>query len=138
MSIRITSLVLVALVLCLGTLGPARSASSGSTQATWYGPGFDGHKTASGETFDRNALTAAHPSLPFGTMLVVCDERCAQVKVNDRKPAEGSELDLSEGAARATGLIEEGRKEVSVVTSPTPSSRAPEIVELPRTGGIGQ
>lgn len=135
MTIRITSLVLVALVL---SLAHARSAGSGSLDATWYGPGFDGKRTASGETFDRNALTAAHPSLPFGTMLLVCDDRCARVKVNDRKPGTGAELDLSEGAARATGLIEEGRKEVSVVTSPTPSSEAPEIPELPRTGGPGR
>lgn len=113
----------------------SKPASSGGVIATWYGPGFAGKKTSSGEIFDPNALTAAHPSLPFGTMLLVCDERCARVKVNDRGPFGDADLDLSEGAARATGLIDEGRKEVSVVTSPVVSATAPEIAELPKTGG---
>lgn len=112
-----------------------RSASGAMVTATWYGPGFSGKKTASGDTFDPNALTAAHPSLPFGTMLLVCDDRCAQVEINDRTGATNAELDLSEGAARATGLIDEGKGQVSVVNSPTPSSKAPDIVELPATGG---
>lgn len=135
MSLRATAVVLMTLVLSLAL---TRSANSGSTQATWYGPGFDGNKTASGKTFDRYALTAAHPTLPFGTMLMVCDDRCARVEVTDRGPyGTDAELDLSEGAARATGLIDEGKGEVSVVASPTHSTKAPQIAELPKTGGIG-
>lgn len=117
--------------------GTPRKAEGAVMTATYYGGALSGKKTASGEIFDSQALTAAHPTLPFGTMLLVCDDRCARVRVNDRTGATDAELDLSEGAARATGLIEKGKSGVSVVTSPTPSGEAPEIVELPRTG-IGQ
>ena len=80
--------------------------------ASFYGPGFHGRKTASGEVFNQNALTAAHRTLPFGTKLrVTCTTtgRSTIVKVNDRGPYHGNRiLDLSVGAAKAIGIVEKG------------------------------
>ena len=80
--------------------------------ASFYGPGFHGRKTASGEVFNQNALTAAHRTLPFGTKLrVTCTAtgRSTIVKINDRGPYHGNRiLDLSVGAAKAIGMIEKG------------------------------
>ena len=72
--------------------------------ASYYGPGFHGRKTASGERFDKWALTAAHKSLPFGTKVKVTNTANLQsviVTINDRGPyAKGRIIDLSEGAMR--------------------------------------
>lgn len=82
--------------------------------ASFYGPGFNGRLTANGETFDQNALTAAHRSLPFNTRLRVTDldnGRSVICRVNDRGPftkrSDGSFariIDLSVGSAAAIGL----------------------------------
>ena len=76
--------------------------------ATWYGSELAGNRTASGERFDPNELTAAHRSLPFGTCLRVSNPktgRSVAVRVNDRGPfTKGVSLDLSHGAARAIGM----------------------------------
>lgn len=76
--------------------------------ASWYGPGFHGRRTASGETFNTHALTAAHRSLPFGTRVTVTNRatgRSVVVRVNDRGPfAHGRVIDLSQAAARAIGI----------------------------------
>ncbi|MGN6380195.1 MAG: septal ring lytic transglycosylase RlpA family protein [Gaiellales bacterium] len=74
---------------------------------TWYGPGFAGKRTASGEIFDPNKLTAASPWLAFGTMLRVTNEANGEsvvVRVNDRGPFGRGVLDLSAHAARLIGL----------------------------------
>ena len=73
--------------------------------ASWYGPGFHGRKTASGERFNQNAMTAAHKTLKFGTMVrVTYKGRGVTVRINDRGPyIRGRSLDLSKGAARAIG-----------------------------------
>jgi rare lipoprotein A len=74
---------------------------------TWYGPGFAGHRTASGEIFDPNALTAASPWLPFNTELRVTNLATGlsvQVRVNDRGPFGRGVLDLSAHAARIVHL----------------------------------
>jgi rare lipoprotein A len=78
--------------------------------ASWYGPGFAGQTTASGDVFDPGAFTAAHKTLPFGTQLTVTYHgRSAQVTVNDRGPYEGGrDLDLSHGAAKYLGLTRAG------------------------------
>ncbi|NJR57628.1 MAG: septal ring lytic transglycosylase RlpA family protein [Cyanobacteria bacterium CRU_2_1] len=72
--------------------------------ASWYGPYFHGRQTAMGEIFDQNELTAAHPSLPFGTYLRVTNLRTGKmviVRINDRGPYfENRSLDLSREAAR--------------------------------------
>ena len=81
--------------------------------ASWYGPGFHGRLTASGERFNTQALTAAHLHLPFGTMLRVRSEQTGReviVRVNDRGPyAKGRVIDLSQAAARALGIQGIGR-----------------------------
>jgi rare lipoprotein A len=87
-----------------------RAASGGARTwtASWYGPGFAGNPTASGEVFRPGALTAAHKTLPFGTRLLVRNPdtgRSVWVRVNDRGPyVGGRDLDLSQGAAEAIGL----------------------------------
>jgi rare lipoprotein A len=84
-------------------------AHAGQTvTATWYGNELAGNRTASGERFNPNGLTAAHRSLPFGTCLRVSNPktgRSVSVRVNDRGPfTKGVSLDLSHGAARAIGM----------------------------------
>ena len=80
--------------------------------ASWYGPGFDGARSASGEVFNQNALTAAHPSLPFGTQVRVTNldnGMSVVVRINDRGPyAHDRVIDLSAGAARIIGLMQAG------------------------------
>ena len=81
--------------------------------ASWYGPGFQGRRTASGERFDMHALTAAHPSLPFGTVVrveSVATGRSVVVRINDRGPhIKQRIIDLSRAAADSLGLLEAGR-----------------------------
>jgi rare lipoprotein A len=78
--------------------------------ASWYGPGFKGQLTASGEPFDPYGFTAAHNTLPLGTELIVSyGGRSVEVTVNDRGPYTGGrELDLSQGAAEYLGLTYAG------------------------------
>jgi rare lipoprotein A len=86
-----------------------------SVISSWYGPGFDGRLTASGERYNQQALTAAHKTLPFGTRLRVCFKRCAIVRVTDRGPfIYERSLDLSKGAADAIGLTGSGVGRVKV------------------------
>ena len=76
--------------------------------ASWYGPGFHGRRTASGERFNTHAMTAAHRTLPFGTRVRVTNERTGRsvvVRINDRGPfAHGRVIDLSKASAQAVGL----------------------------------
>ena len=78
--------------------------------ASWYGPGFEGAATASGEPFDPDDYTAAHRTLPFGTKLIVTyGGRSVVVRVNDRGPyVTGRDLDLSQAAAEYIGLTAVG------------------------------
>ena len=80
--------------------------------ASWYGPGFHGRKTASGERFNQNALTAAHRSLAFGTRVKVTNLRNGNsvvVRINDRGPhVRGRIIDLSASAARIIGVAKSG------------------------------
>ena len=80
--------------------------------ASWYGPGFDGNLTANGEVYDMNGISAAHKTLPFGTVVRVVDldtGRSIVVRINDRGPfIEGRIIDLSKGAAEKLGIIERG------------------------------
>lgn len=73
--------------------------------ASWYGPGFHGRKTASGERFNQWAMTAAHKTLKFGTLVRVTHKgKSVIVRINDRGPfTRGRTIDLSKGAARAIG-----------------------------------
>lgn len=80
--------------------------------ASWYGETFQGRKTASGEKFDMNMLTAAHRSLPFNTEVKVTylkNGKSVTVRINDRGPyKEGRIIDLSYAAAKAIGLDRDG------------------------------
>ncbi|MEO0406285.1 MAG: septal ring lytic transglycosylase RlpA family protein [Cyanobacteria bacterium P01_A01_bin.135] len=97
-------------------IGPVRARFSG--MASWYGPGFHGRRSASGEIFNQHALTAAHPSLPFGTLLQVTNAntgRTVTVRVNDRGPFSGRRvIDLSAAAAQAIGMMRSGVAPVRV------------------------
>jgi rare lipoprotein A len=92
------------------SLGPVESTVSG--YASWYGPGFNGNISASGEVFNENAMTAAHPSLPFGTQVKVTNMDnglSVVVRINDRGPYVGDRvIDLSAGAADVIGLTNSG------------------------------
>jgi rare lipoprotein A len=98
------------------SLGPIRLNVRGI--ASWYGPGFHGNRSASGEVFNQNALTAAHRSLPFGTQVRVTNLRNGRsvvVRINDRGPYSGHRvIDLSAAAARAVGLMQMGVAPVSI------------------------
>ncbi|MGB3808052.1 MAG: septal ring lytic transglycosylase RlpA family protein [Erythrobacter sp.] len=96
---------------------PAPSASDiGAGQASYYGPGFEGRRTASGERFDPNDLTAAHRTLPMGSRVRVTNSQTGDsvvVRINDRGPFHGNRvIDLSQGAARSIGLIRLGTANV--------------------------
>jgi rare lipoprotein A len=88
--------------------------------ASYYGAGFDGKTTASGVRFDANAMVAAHPTLPFGTVVRVTNlknGRSARVRIVDRGPARGPQadgviIDVSRRAAETLDFIREGRVRV--------------------------
>ena len=78
---------------------------------SWYGDMFDGHATASGEIFDQAALTACHPTLPFGTLVRVINlrnKRSVIVRINDRGIRPDRIIDLSSAAAQRIGMLETG------------------------------
>jgi len=86
--------------------------------ASWYGPGFHGKRTASGERFDQNDFTAAHRKLPLGSEVKVTNlenGRSIVVEINDRGPyAKGRVIDLSKAAARRLGIVEDGVGKVRI------------------------
>lgn len=86
--------------------------------ASWYGPGFHGKRTASGEIYDMYAMTAAHRTLPFGTIVRVVDletKRSVVVRINDRGPfVEGRIIDLSYAAAVELGMVRKGLARVGL------------------------
>lgn len=94
--------------------------------ASWYGRQFHGRKTASGDTFDMNALTAAHRSLPLNCYIRVTNKdngRSVVVKVNDRGPFHGNRvLDLSFAAAKQIGVTNSGTAKVSIERVDGPNS----------------
>ncbi|MCC7428072.1 MAG: septal ring lytic transglycosylase RlpA family protein [Alphaproteobacteria bacterium] len=96
-----------------GQAARRRAAGTGQTGiAAWYGPGFVGRRTASGERFDPHAMAAAHRTLPFGARVRVTSldtGRSVVVRINDRGPHTlGRIIDLTEGAARQIGLRARG------------------------------
>jgi len=86
--------------------------------ASWYGPGFHGNKTANGERYDMHQLTAAHRTLPLGSIAVVrsmSTGRQVTVRINDRGPfARGRVLDLSLAGANALGMIGSGTDQIEL------------------------
>lgn len=95
---------------------PSLSAFEGL--ASWYGPGFAGRRTASGEVFDPAQLTAAHRTLPFGTRVRVtnlANGRSVEVRITDRGPFKPDRIiDLSRGAAEALDMLRSGVARVRV------------------------
>lgn len=100
----------------LADKGQVVKSISGS--ASWYGGKFHGRKTANGERYDMNQLTAAHKTLPFGTKVRVTNKnngKSVVVRINDRGPFVGRRvIDLSRGAANAVGMIASGIAPVSI------------------------
>jgi rare lipoprotein A len=84
--------------------------------ASWYGPEFHGRRTSNREIYNMNDMTAAHPTLPFGTYVMVTNldnDRTAVVRINDRGPfVEGRVIDVSYAAARVLGMIGPGTARV--------------------------
>jgi rare lipoprotein A len=104
-------------------LAPAKPAVEARTDllkgiASWYGLVRNGHRTASGERFNMNAMTAAHRTLPFGSLVRVIDQntgRSVVVRINDRGIlSEGRIIDLSYGAAEALNITRAGLAQVQL------------------------
>jgi rare lipoprotein A len=109
----------VSVALCAAVLAASSTAAYAQCGgASWYGPGFHGKRAASGETFNENAMTAAHRSLPFGTKLRVTDQnsgKSIQVVINDRGPFHGKRIiDLSKAAASELGFRNRGVTSVCI------------------------
>lgn len=101
------------LLLCLAVAlvsGCSRTKTRG--EASWYGDKFHGRTTASGEVYNKNALTAAHKTLPFNTRVRVKNRengRTVEVRINDRFPGtKGRIIDLSEASFRRLAPLERG------------------------------
>lgn len=97
---------------------PSRASADQVGLASWYGSKFHRRRTASGELFDMRALTAAHPTLPFGSLVCVrstVNGRSVVVRINDRGPHTGNRvIDLSRAAAEELGMIGLGLKPVEL------------------------
>ncbi|MGA7646382.1 MAG: septal ring lytic transglycosylase RlpA family protein, partial [Terriglobales bacterium] len=102
--------------------------------ASWYGEQFQGKQTASGEPFDMRDLTAAHPSLPLGTLVKVTNLRNGKavvVRINDRGPVvEGRIIDVSYTAAQALGFEERGVQTVRLEPYRPRNSRPMTVAQL--------
>ena len=85
--------------------------------ASYYARKFEGRRTASGDTFRHDSLTAAHPSLPFGTVVRVTSidrERSVIVRITDRLPSKRAVIDLTQKAAAQLDMLSAGRTRVSI------------------------
>ncbi len=113
-------------------LPPAERGATQTGVASWYGPGFHGHPTASGMIYDQGELTAAHQTLPLGTKVMVTNlknGKSTEVSINDRGPfAKGRIIDLSYAAARTLGMIGPGTipVRIEVVDGPYPLREIPQ------------
>ena len=116
------------LVLTFSLPSCAHTLHEGSTQtghASWYGKEHDGKKTASGETFDMEEMTAAHRTLPLNSKVKVTslsNGKSVVVKINDRGPfAKGRIIDISRAAAKKLDMISKGTDKVKI-----------EVLEIPK------
>jgi len=102
----------------LATIEPAAAEDLGSGVASYYGRRFAGRRTANGETFDPQQLTAAHRTLPFGSKVRVTNPsngRSVVVRINDRGPfVKGRTIDLSRSAAEQVGIVGAGHGTVQL------------------------
>jgi|SRR5215510_1662597 len=108
----------IGLVSILLLTGGARAVDAEIATAVYYSRRLDGHRTASGERFNSNALTAAHKTYPLGTRLRltnVRNKRSVVVRVNDRGPfTPGRDLSVTRRAARQLGMLRAGHAQVKV------------------------
>lgn len=97
-------------VVVIGLLLLSTPVLADKVHASWYGPGFHGNQTASGEIFNQNDMTAAHKTLPFGTIVKVTHNgKSVKVRINDRGPfIKGRTIDLSKAAAKKIGCDAKG------------------------------
>lgn len=111
-------LLAVASLLSVALPSTAQLGKEYTGKASFYGNEFVGRKTANGEVYGHKAMTAAHRSLPFGTMVEVTNlsnNKTCVVRVNDRGPfAKGRIIDLTNTAAKAIGFVKSGIAEVRV------------------------
>ena len=143
---RTTPLALAGAFLFLFTAAPTAAQSELlklEAVASYYGAEFNGKPTSSGEIFDMNEMTAAHKTLPFGTILEVTNlenGKKVAVRVNDRGPfVAGRELDVSKAAAEALGMIVTGTARVSIrklagaIPAEPPTSPLQPVAAVPAT-----
>jgi rare lipoprotein A len=108
-------------------------------KASWYGPRFNGRRTASGERYNMHELTAAHKTLPFGTLVRVrslVNGKEVDVRITDRGPfSRGRVIDLSRAAAEALGMMGLGVKDVLLLVpeSTPPVAQPPAATKRQRT-----
>lgn len=111
-----------------GSEALGRPVSSEVGLASWYGPPYAGRKGADGQVYDQNAMTAAHLTLPLGTMVRVTNltnNQSVVVRITDRGPfVHGRIIDLSLAAAKATGVYRQGVAKVRVEAYSPPPPRA--------------
>jgi rare lipoprotein A len=131
------ALLLVGLSLALPACTGLRSRGGSERGiASWYGPGFHHRRTANGEVFDQDGLTAAHQTLPFHSLVEVRNldnGKAVRVRINDRGPfVRGRIIDLSRGAARAIDMLGPGtaRVELRILRSPKGALRALYAVQV--------
>lgn len=117
------------------TAEPAKPIRTWMGVSSWYGPGFHGRETANGEIYDMYGPTAAHPTLPLGSVVRVINEetgRSRVVRINDRGPyIEGREIDLSYEVARSLGLEVRGVARVRIELLHVPQRRQPRAQPTP-------
>jgi len=106
---------------------PTESSLTGI--ASWYGPGFDGHRTASGEVYNQEELTAASTVIPLGSHVMVTNldnGRSVEVRINDHGPyVKGRKIDLSHEAARTLGIVRPGTARVRIDVLSRPEGTRP-------------
>jgi len=108
---------------------PVKPIKTWVGNASWYGPEFNGRETADGERFNAESLTAAHPTLPFGSWVRIVNPRNGKfevARINDRGPyQEGREIDVSYRVARKIGLIHSGVTQVRLELLQLPTRHVP-------------
>lgn len=141
-SIRFLPSLFASVLLVTGASRAASAAPEGweeTGHASWYGGQFHGKRTANGERFDQNAMTAAHSSLPLGSRVRVTRQDTGEsvvVTINDRQPPKGLRvIDLSRGAASRIGLVQRGVGWVTL--RPAEADEPVEVAEAPDDAGSG-
>jgi rare lipoprotein A len=119
---------------------PTKPMGSWDTVSSWYGPGFHGRTTANGEVFDMYAPTAAHTTLPLGTLVRLVNPRNGKarvVRINDRGPfIDGRELDVSYEVAQSLGFVEKGVTLLQIEVLEVPKRSARKAQPVDRSAGL--